>query len=359
MYLHWNPDPVAFYLPFVHHPVAWYGILFAFGFAVGFYFFRLLLQRLFCFECEFKPSDVLNWNHLSKGGESRQAILKRLNEWLEKKQEGDPPPSSLLRFAKKHLCEKDFGRFRNRILIEKRLGNSVLSLKKKSRLFADQLTLYIIVGVVAGARLGHVLLYENCSYYFSNPLSILKVWKGGLASHGAVLGVLVALAFFYLRKKRVKTEIPFFRMVDLLTIPALLVGAFVRLGNFINQEVVGKATSSFLGLVFVNPAGGLPLLRRHPAQLYEALFYLLSFTLFFRLFPRLLFPLGRIAGLFFIATFLFRFLIEFIKEEQSFHLSGHALTMGQYLSVPCILLGGLFLTISHFFNAKKRGGRTD
>ena len=356
MYLHWNPDRVAFYLPFVHHPVAWYGILFAFGFAVGFYFFCLLLQRLFCFQCEFRSSDILNWNPLSKGGESRQETLKRLNEHLEKNQEGSPPPSSLLRFAKKYLCGKDFSRFSNRILLEKKLGNSVLSLKKKSKLFAEQLTLYIVVGALAGARLGHVSLYENCSYYFSNPLEIFKVWEGGLASHGAVLGVLAALAFFYLRKKRAGAEIPFLRMIDLLTIPALFVGALVRLGNFINQEVVGKATSSFLSLVFVNPAGGLPPLPRHPAQLYEALFYLLSFALFFRSFPRLLFPLGRIAGLFFISTFLFRFLIEFIKEEQSFHLSGHALTMGQYLSAPCILLGLIFLMIGYFFNGKKKIG---
>ncbi|MCB1110961.1 MAG: prolipoprotein diacylglyceryl transferase, partial [Chlamydiia bacterium] len=110
-------------------------------------------------------------------------------------------------------------------------------------------------------------------------------------------------------------------------------------GNFINQEVLGTVTAVPWAIVFGHPIDGSVPAPRHPAQLYEALFYCLTFLVFWRLFPRLLHPVGRLAGLFFIVTFGFRFLVEYVKEEQSYIFGSAWITMGQLLSVPLILFG--------------------
>ncbi len=112
----------------------------------------------------------------------------------------------------------------------------------------DALLIYLIIGTVVGARLGHCLFYDP-QIYLRNPLSILKIWEGGLASHGAAAGLLIACAIFARRKK----DQPFLWLVDRITIVAALVGSLVRIGNFINSEIIGTPTGLSAGVVFLSP----------------------------------------------------------------------------------------------------------
>ena len=216
-------------------------------------------------------------------------------------------------------------------------------IKKKSMAFSEKLTIYVIIATIIGARLGHILFYEKWSEYFLHPLNIIKIWEGGLASHGGVIGILIGIIMFYYRMHKSFSFLSIKRILDILVVPALLVGILIRIGNFINQEILGKVSDVPWAIVFGHPIDGSSLAPRHPAQLYEATFYFLAFLGFWRLFPYLLYPSGRIAGLFFIVTFGFRFLVEYVKEEQSFIFNSDWITMGQILSIPFIIFGFVLL----------------
>lgn len=196
----------------------------------------------------------------------------------------------------------------------------------------NDLVWYMILGVVIGARLGHCFFY-NPRYYLANPLEILQVWKGGLASHGAAIGILTAI-YLYVRKRKGMT---FLWVMDRVVITVALSGFFIRMGNLFNSEIIGKPTNASWGFIFES-VDNIP---RHPAQLYESIAYLLIFVfllvLYFRTDGKT--KPGLIFGLFLILVFLFRFCIEFIKENQSSFENGMALNMGQLLSIPLILLG--------------------
>ena len=196
----------------------------------------------------------------------------------------------------------------------------------------NDLIWYVILGTVIGARLGHCLFY-NPSYYLSHPLEILQIWKGGLASHGAAIGILTAI-YFYVKKRKGLT---FLWLMDRLVITVALAGFFIRMGNLFNSEIIGKPTNSNWGFVFVS-VDNIP---RHPAQLYEAIAYLLVFILIYAVFfvKREKLKNGSIFGLFLILVFAFRFFVEFIKENQSYFEEKMILNMGQLLSIPLILLG--------------------
>ncbi len=216
--------------------------------------------------------------------------------------------------------------------------------QKKAIQITDRLTVYMILGTVIGARIGHFLFYEHPSHYLSNPLEIFRIWEGGLASHGGAVGILIALALFSHRIKETAPELTWVRLLDFVSVPAALGGMCIRIGNFINQEILGTPTDLPWGVVFGHPADlSLPL-PRHPVQLYEALFYLAVFFFLWRLSHRTYFlkTQGKLVGLFLILVFGFRFFIEFFKIEQSRLLSMSALTMGQILSIPLIIAGLFF-----------------
>lgn len=232
---------------------------------------------------------------------------------------------------------------------------------------------WAVVAVLAGSRLGHCLFYEP-EIYLRNPMKILFIWQGGLASHGATIGLILAL---YLYSRRYKFA--FFELVDRFAIPTTMGALFVRLGNFMNSEIVGREwwgpwavrfprysrinqniMESRLGHKLGFAVDALP---RHPSQLYEALGALiifLSILLVDRIYGEKR-PRGLLAGMFLAGYFTFRFLIEFVKEFQS--LAGmkveehfiriiptSGLTMGQWLSIPFALMGvGLII-----FAFKKR-----
>jgi phosphatidylglycerol---prolipoprotein diacylglyceryl transferase len=205
----------------------------------------------------------------------------------------------------------------------------------------DQLLIYVAIGTIVGARLGHCLFYEP-SYYLSNPIEILKIWKGGLASHGAAL-ILVAI-WLYIRKYKLS----FLWLMDRLVIVVPLAGAFIRTGNLFNSEIYGRATDLPWAFLFVrdrviDPVTGalLPNVPSHPTQIYEALSYLLIFAVLFILYRKKKDDIrdGVLFGVFLILLFAARFFIEFIKNDQVSFEAGMFLNMGQWLSLPFILIG--------------------
>lgn len=208
--------------------------------------------------------------------------------------------------------------------------------ENKSEHDLNDLVWYMILGTVLGARLGHCLFY-NPDYYLSHPLEILQIWKGGLASHGAGIGIITAL-ILYTRKKK---EISFLWIMDRVVITVALSGFFIRLGNLFNSEIIGKPTNGNWGFIFVS-VDNIP---RHPAQLYEAIAYLLIFIFLLSFYFRVKgkFKNGLLFGLFLVSIFGFRFFVEFLKENQSIFEQNLFLNMGQLLSIPFVILGIYFL----------------
>jgi phosphatidylglycerol---prolipoprotein diacylglyceryl transferase len=216
--------------------------------------------------------------------------------------------------------------------------------KEESITFIDTLFWYLIIGIIFGARLGHLIFYED-SFTF---LEIFQTWKGGLASHGGVTGVLLAIFAFSYRNKAKYPEASLLKVMDSLVIPVCITGFFIRLGNFFNQEILGLATDLPWAVVFLNPFDGSAVMPRHPAQLYEGIYYLfhaLVFYFFSTFFGKKM--SGFKAGFLLSSFFIFRFLIEFIKEEQSALIEqSDLLNMGQILSLPVVLFGLLLMIFS-------------
>jgi len=220
----------------------------------------------------------------------------------------------------------------------------------------EKLFIYIVVGTLLGARLGHCLFYDP-SYYFQNPVEILLPIKKigdsyqfigfqGLASHGGAMGVLIAIALYC---KKYKTN--FLWVLDRVTIVAPIAAAFIRFGNFMNSEIYGKPTDGSWGVVFQRD----DLIPRHPSQLYEAFSYLLIFGILFLTYKNRAKEKanGLIFGVFLVLLFLTRFLIEFFKENQVGFESEMFINMGQVLSIPFIIIG-LILIITR----KRQAGNT-
>jgi prolipoprotein diacylglyceryl transferase len=213
---------------------------------------------------------------------------------------------------------------------------SIFKREKIPQKLLDTLTTYMVVGTVIGARLGHCLFYEP-EYYLADPIKILKVWEGGLASHGAAIGILIALWLFARKAKR-----PYIWILDRIVIVVALAGFFIRMGNLMNSEIYGVETSLPWGFIFVRWQETMP---KHPTQIYEGLSYLLIFGILYLIYKKkgISVKPGLLFGLFLVVLFSMRFLIEFIKEPQVGFEETMALNMGQLLSIPFILAGLYFL----------------
>lgn len=206
------------------------------------------------------------------------------------------------------------------------------------------LLMWVMAGTIIGARLGHVFFYE-WDIYRANPIKILYIWEGGLASHGATIGIILAVILFSIFTTKKNPLWTF----DKLVVPIALAGGFVRLGNLMNSEIFGHATTLPWGFKFVNSPEWHRLyegMACHPTQIYEALCYFALFALLMWMYwkknaeerP------GLIFGVFFLGIFIPRFFIEFVKNNQVGFEDSMALNMGQLLSLPFILLGlGLIL----------------
>ncbi|MBX3009351.1 MAG: prolipoprotein diacylglyceryl transferase [Melioribacteraceae bacterium] len=214
--------------------------------------------------------------------------------------------------------------------------------KKEQRSDTDlnDLVWYMILGTVLGARIGHCMFY-NPAYYLNHPLEILQVWKGGLASHGAAIGIIIAILLFVSRRKK----FTFLWLMDRIVITVALSGFFIRMGNLFNSEIIGKPTNAEWGFVFT----AIDNVPRHPAQLYEAIAYLLIFIFLIVIYLKKYQTLknGYLFGIFLITVFGFRFFVEFIKENQTYFEEDLTLNMGQILSIPLIIYGIVLLFISN------------
>jgi len=207
----------------------------------------------------------------------------------------------------------------------------------------EKLSIFSMIGILVGARLGHCLFYEP-SYYLSHPLEMILpitfppgggvkfIGYQGLASHGGALGELIAL-YFYSRK----TKHSMIDTIDLIAVVAGLVGVFIRLGNFMNSEIIGMPTTKPWGVIFER-VDNLP---RHPAQLYEAISYFIIFAIMMILYKKMRDKLknGFFFGLVLVLIFTARFIIEFVKEDQVGFEDGMTFNMGQLLSLPYIFVG--------------------
>lgn len=202
--------------------------------------------------------------------------------------------------------------------------------------------LYTLLGsAVIGARLGHCLFYEP-EYYLARPWEILKIWEGGLASHGGAIAILIAI-WYYVRKYGKKHNFNYIWLMDRIGIATALAGALIRLGNLMNSEIYGNPTSLPWGFIFELRGETV---AKHPTQLYEALAYLFTFVFLMWLYYKHLNKLkrGTLFGLFLIGIFGARFFIEFIKEPQVSFEQSMTLNMGQWLSIPFVIAGvGLIL----------------
>jgi prolipoprotein diacylglyceryl transferase len=197
----------------------------------------------------------------------------------------------------------------------------------------DRVFWWGIIATVVGARLGHCLFYDPV-HYLTHPIELLYLRQGGMASHGAAVGLLLGLWAFSRRSK-----MPYIWSLDRVMIPVTVGGAVVRFGNLLNSEIYGHATDLPWGFIFVRAGETVP---KHPTQIYEALCYLVTFAVLLFLYykkemgtrrPGLLFGVGL------IGVFLSRFLLEFIKNPQIAAEENMILNMGQLLSLPFILAG--------------------
>jgi prolipoprotein diacylglyceryl transferase len=195
----------------------------------------------------------------------------------------------------------------------------------------DNLIVYLIVGLVLGARFGHILFYE-LDFYLQNPELILQVWRGGLASHGAAIGVLLAYLLFLWRNKGTR----FWDYADIISIVAAFPIIFVRLGNFFNSEIVGRPWDGPWSVTFPRVDD----IARHPTVLYESLIGVILLAVLWPLWEKKQkgAKAGFFTGLFFILYFGLRFFSEFTKDLAIQEgLAG--LTTGQLLSIPFVLAG--------------------
>ncbi|WP_299521686.1 prolipoprotein diacylglyceryl transferase [uncultured Lutibacter sp.] len=229
-------------------------------------------------------------------------------------------------------------------LMKKIFINEKISLEK-----LDSLFIYSVISILIGARLGHFLFYDP-QFLIEKPLEVLLPFRfspkfeftgfAGLASHGAAIGVIIAM---YLFSKKVLKK-PMLFILDRIVVPVAIGAMFVRLGNLMNSEIIGKPTNSDFGFVFKKLGEDFP---RHPAQLYEAISYLVIFIILWFTYWKTdkKQKSGYIFGLFFVLLWTARFLVEFFKEKQ---VEGGenwilGLNTGQMLSLPLILVGLYFM----------------
>jgi phosphatidylglycerol:prolipoprotein diacylglycerol transferase len=281
-YFFWNPNPIAFKIPYLDVSIYWYSLFFAIGF-----YGAVLITR------------------------------------------------SLIVGRAKALCGENAVNFQ---VIDN---------------FVEKLSLYCFGGMLLGARLGHVLFYD-AAYYTIHPAEIFQIWHGGLSSHGATVGLLLALWLFS-RKTYTDSYLPRKEnLLDVASIASAFAAFCIRCGNFFNQEIIGTQTFVPWAVIFGTPVDGLDSIPRHPVQLYEAfvsLLLLIGFCLYGR--KGRWASSGKVAGLYLCLTFSSRMILEAFKapvcafDASYFH-------MGQLLSLPFIGLGVLLMVRASVLKSKER-----
>ena len=207
----------------------------------------------------------------------------------------------------------------------------------------DPMLYMLLICTIVGARLGHVIFYQP-DYYFGSWQGFLEIfmpWKGGLASHGGTIALLIGI-WWYAKKYGKKNDFDFVWVLDHLVIPVSFAACFIRLGNLFNSEIYGGPTSLPWGFVFLRNGETVP---AHPTQLYEAGTYLLLGFVLLWMYRHKLEKVyrGSFVGIFLMVCFGARFLIEFVKNDQVAFEADMLLNMGQILSIPFVIAGAGFL----------------
>ena len=199
--------------------------------------------------------------------------------------------------------------------------------------WTDKVFVYMVLAVIIGARLGHVFFY-GWDYYRNNLWEIPMIWKGGLASHGGAIAMIIAALLLskFVSKKS------FFWLGVRLFVPSAMVAGFIRIGNLMNSEIYGHATNLPWGFIFVRAGETQPM---HPTQIYESITYLALFAFMMYLYWKKDAQKmeGLLTGIGFVGIFTARFLLEFIKNNQEEFENSMQLNMGQYLSIPFVIFG--------------------
>lgn len=353
-WFYWNPPREAFTIPYLNHPVAWYGILFVLGFILSYFLINPIFARFIRQTKSLSYLDILNWAPITEAllNSTPSPIAQNLWHHLDtatktklKTLNTQHPldlsiKASLLKGLNWMLDQPDISRED----LEKAFPKAIATARQTAFLLTDKLCWFVILGTVIGARLGEVFFYSWPEYQH-NPIEIFKIWKGGLASHGGTLGVALSLYCFTLYIRKWIPSLNFLRLMDYVAIPSPFVAFFIRMGNFVNQEILGLPTDRWLGVVFGNPADGSFPIPRHPVQLYEGLSYLAIFVFLYAIWYKRGEQLrqGTFCGLMFILLFASRFILEFWKTEQASALSMSYLQAGQLLSIPFIVFGWFLL----------------
>ncbi len=221
-----------------------------------------------------------------------------------------------------------------------RVAQPMYAARGWTRRDVEDLLFYGVLGVVLGGRLGYVLFYKP-GYYLANPLEVFAVWKGGMAFHGGLLGVIAAMALFARLRGR-----PFLEVTDLIA-PCIPTGlASGRIGNFINGELWGRPADPSLpwAMLFPQTGDNVP---RHPSQLYQFLLEGLLLFVLLWLYARRPRRLGQVSGAFLVGYGIFRFIAEFFREPDNFlGLLSLGMSMGQWLCVPMVLAGAVIWVIA-------------
>ncbi|WP_068466519.1 prolipoprotein diacylglyceryl transferase [Candidatus Protochlamydia phocaeensis] len=353
-WLYWNPPREAFTVPFIDRPVVWYGILFVTGFILGYFIINPILARFLRQSKHISEIDVISWplllNHLCSS--SSNTLIRRLMQQLPSQacrqlEQSDSAPAdntlkaAILQSINQVLQDEQI----QREDLEQALPGALATAKQTSYFLADRLCWFIVTGTLVGARLGAVFFYD-WPYFKEHPLEIIQVWRGGLASHGGVAGVMLSLYLYILYIRRWVPSLTFLKLLDFVAIPSALAACFIRLGNFMNQEILGTPTTLPWAVVFGHPADGSLPTPRHPVQIYEALVYLATFFLLYGLWKKKGDQLGTgfFVGSLFVLIFSSRFILEFWKSTQESIIQQSTLQMGQWLSIPFVI-GGLALIL--------------
>ena len=219
-------------------------------------------------------------------------------------------------------------------IIIKYLNKKLLNILSNKQI--DSFFIWSILGVIIGGRVGYVLFYQT-SYFFANPIYILKIWTGGMSFHGGLIGIIISIYLFCR-----KNNIQFFYLSDLVSIVAPIGLFFGRIANFINNELYGKVTNFPFAMIYPE----IDFQPRHPSQLYEAFLEgIILFIILFTYFNKTKSDptIGRISGLFLILYSIFRIFIEFFREPDShIGLIFNIASMGQILSIPLLIIGIMF-----------------
>lgn len=350
-WFYWNPPREAFSIPFFDHPVYWYGVLFVTGFVLGYFILNPIFARFLIDSRHLSALDITDWpSILETLRTSSSPLISQLMKQLDLsthqqlKQESTPAitpalQQGILEGLNRLLQHSSVSRSE----LEQLFGKALATAKQTAYFLTDRLCWFVVIGTIVGARLGLVFFYE-WPYFRDHPGDIIKVWQGGLASHGGFLGVIISLYLYLKYMRQWIPQLSFLRLLDYACIPTLLVSCFIRLGNWMNQEILGTPTQLPWGVIFGQPADGSSPIPRHPVQLYEAGAYLLTFFILWALWKKRLDNRpGALIGLAFIMGFGFRFVLEFWKSTQESVIDSSFLQMGQLLSLPFILVGAAFL----------------